>query len=253
MLKSDRLTHATALFSHLGDSMTTSFALLGRIPADTIEAPVLQKLQVFARAHDSLMVVDPQGGAPAVQLQSLQGFLGEFFPASFATAALARFQQEDASFLTAQQSWPRVDWAGLAGHGAPIAPPTDAELDAADLGHHPDQGQIEQWLTQQHGSLLQSASSLTPERISVLVNQVSSSAPSESAATDEASVGDFWNCLVRHLGIWGALAVFSALGAALIILTGTGPIGIPLIIWLIATFGGGTAVIILNCALSPFS
>lgn len=233
--------------------MPTSFFLLDRISADTIESPVLQKLQAFARAHDSLVVVNPQGGSPAVQLQSLQEFLREFFPDSFASAALARFQREDASFLTAQQSWRRVDWGGLAGHGAPIVPPTDSDLDATGLGHRPDHAQLENWLTQQHGPLLQSASSLTSERISVLVNQVSSSAASESAATDEASAGDFWNCLVRHLGIWGALAVFSALGAALIILTGTGPIGVPLIVWLIATFGGGTAVIILNCALRPFS
>jgi hypothetical protein len=234
--------------------MATSFALLNRVSADTIEPAVLQKLRAFAEAHDSLVVVDPRGGAPAVQRQSLEGFLHEYFPGSFATAALGRFRREEGSHLTDNQSLQRVDWARLAEHGAPIALPSDSDLDTAGLGHRPDHGQIENWLTLHHGALMQSASRLTREQVSALVDQISSSsAASGSAITDEASAGDFWNCLVRHLGVWGALAVFSALGAALIILTGTGPIGLPLTIWLIGTFGGGTAVIILNCALNPFS
>jgi hypothetical protein len=234
--------------------MATSFALLNRVSGDAIEPAVLQKLQAFAEAHDSLVVTDPQGGAPAVQLQSLERFLNDHFPGSFAAPALARFQREEGSHLTDKQSWQHADWGGLAGHGAPVATPGDANLDAAGLGHRPDRGQMESWLSQHHGALLQSASRLTREQVSALVNQISASpAASGSAITDEASASGFWNCLARHLGWWGALAVFSALGAALIILTGTGPIGLALTIWLIGTFGGGTAVIILNCATNPFS
>lgn len=231
--------------------MATSFALLSRA-SDTIEPAVLHELQAFAGAHDSLIVL-LQGGAPAVQEQALEGFLRDHLPESSA-AALARFQREEGSHLTADQSLRHADWAELAQYGAPIAPPTDSDLDTAGLGHRPQRGEVENWLGQHHGALLQSASQLTREQLSALLNQISSSsAAGGSAITDQASAGDFWNCLVRHLGWWGALAVFSALGAALIILTGTGPIGLALTIWLIASFGGGTAVIILNCATRPFS
>jgi hypothetical protein len=234
--------------------MATSFSLLNRISGDTIEPAVLQGLQAFAQAHDSLVVLAPEGGAPAVQQQSLEGFLRDHFPGSFAASALARFRREEGGHLTGDQSLRHANWADLAGHGAPIAPPSDSDLDTTGLGHRPHRGQVESWLAQHHGALAQSASRLTREQVSALVNQISSSpAAGGSAITDEASAGDFWNCLVRHLGWWGALAVFSALGAALIILTGTGPIGLPLTIWLIGTFGGGTAVIILNCAINPFS
>jgi hypothetical protein len=60
-----------------------------------------------------------------------------------------------------------------------------------------------------------------------------------------------WECLVSKIGIWGAILVFAALGAAFIVATATGPFGVALTVWLISTFGGGTAVLILNCIRNP--
>lgn len=60
-----------------------------------------------------------------------------------------------------------------------------------------------------------------------------------------------WDCVVSKIGYWAALAVFAAFGALLIIGTATGPWGVPLAIFLAATLGGGTAVIVANCVLNP--
>lgn len=60
-----------------------------------------------------------------------------------------------------------------------------------------------------------------------------------------------WDCVVSKIGYWVALGVFAAFGALLIIGTATGPFGVPLAIFLAATLGGGTAVIVANCVLNP--
>jgi hypothetical protein len=62
-----------------------------------------------------------------------------------------------------------------------------------------------------------------------------------------------WDCVVRRLGWWAALAVFAAAGAFLIVGTATGPWGVPLAIWLIGVLGGSTAVIVMNCVMNPSS
>ena len=60
-----------------------------------------------------------------------------------------------------------------------------------------------------------------------------------------------WDCAVRHLGLWAALAVFAAVGSLLRVGTATGPWGVPLAVFLISTLGGATALIILNCLANP--
>jgi hypothetical protein len=60
-----------------------------------------------------------------------------------------------------------------------------------------------------------------------------------------------WDCAVRNLGFWGAMAVFAAVGSLLIVGTATGPWGVPLAIFLIGVLGGTTATIVLNCLANP--
>ena len=62
-----------------------------------------------------------------------------------------------------------------------------------------------------------------------------------------------WDCCVAHLGFWATLAVFAAVGAFLIVGTATGPWGLPLAIFLIATLGLGSGTIVGNCVLNPNS
>jgi hypothetical protein len=225
-----------------------TFPLLGRIPAQVVGDPQLQKLQAFAAAHNTLIVLNAQTGSAMVRLPSLSSFLDTYFPASFAQAGMARMQQQFSANLTSETGWQQVDWLNLAQFGAPINPPSDADLDSTGLGRTPQPGQVETWLRGNYAALMEAGSQLSREQLSGLINQISGSSVAATGIAPAGTVSGFWECLVRHLGLWGAIAVFSALGAAIIILTGTGGITLPLIIWLIATFGGGTAYIIINCA-----
>lgn len=60
-----------------------------------------------------------------------------------------------------------------------------------------------------------------------------------------------WDCVVSKIGYWAALGVFVLFGSLLIIGTATGPWGIPLAIFLAATLGAATAVMVANCVLHP--
>jgi hypothetical protein len=227
-----------------------TFPLLDRIPAQTVGAAQLQRLRAFATAHNTLIVLHPQTGSPLVYQPALSGFLDTYFPASFAQAGLARLRLEFGNDLTSEEGLQPVEWLRLSQHGAPVSPPSDANLNTTGLGPAPEPGQVETWFHGNYASLLQVGSELSRAQLSGLINQMSEQPATEAVMTPESTTAGFWNCLVRHLGLWGAVAVFSALGAAIIILTGTGGITLPLIIWLVASFGGGTAGIIINCAIN---
>jgi hypothetical protein len=108
---------------------------------------------------------------------------------------------------------------------------------------------VEGWLHQNYPELDAAASRLTREQLSGLVRQMSSPPSSQGGAVaDAGTIAGFEECLIRHLGLWAMIAIVAALGAAIIIVTATGGITAPLIVWLVATFGGGTAYIIINCA-----
>jgi hypothetical protein len=62
-----------------------------------------------------------------------------------------------------------------------------------------------------------------------------------------------WDCVVRHVGWWATLGLVALFGAALIIATATAGWGTPLAIWLTSVVGGGTATILVNCAINPHS
>jgi len=232
----------------------TAAPILNRIPADSVGHEQLAKLQAFSDALNTLAVRDPQTGRVLVNRPALARFLDGHFPPDVARGLLARFDQGFSDHLNAQPGRHQVDWRELSQHGAPIHPLSNAEMNGSGLPEHPGHGEVENWVHQRYGALLATASQLTREQLSGLVRQESAlPAAAEGTFTAAGTIAGFEACLERHLGWWAMLAVVGILGALLIIFTATGPISLPLTIWLIGVFGGGTATIILNCALNNAS
>lgn len=229
----------------------TAAPILNRIPADTVGHEQLTKLQAFSEALNTLVVSGPQDGQVQVDRAALARLLEDHFPPDVARGLLARAEREFGDHLNAHPGGHKVDWRELAQHGAPIHPPSDADLNNAGLPEHPGHGEVENWVHQHYRDLAASASRLTREQLQGLINQESApAATAEGTFTAAGSVAGFEACLERHLGWWGMIAVIGVLGALLILFTGTGPIGLALTIWLIGVFGGGTAAIIIDCALN---
>ncbi|MDQ1739056.1 MAG: hypothetical protein QOE53_708 [Pseudonocardiales bacterium] len=74
----------------------------------------------------------------------------------------------------------------------------------------------------------------------------------EDSIGASVTLTDWWSCIVRNVGWFIAVAVFAALGAAIITSFFTAGASLALWLWLAGIFGGGYATIALNCLVNPW-
>ncbi len=220
--------------------------LLSLVPAGAINDAALTKLKALSENLDTLMLRSSQGDF-AVDKDALCAMAEAYLPRDLARALMARFVAEFPERLSPDaDSFTNVDWGTFASTTPDLLQPTAADLTTAGLSPSPDAAAFLDWMELRYGRQIAAAERLDQESVDAIITKLAS-----GVVSPQTSTSDLWTCLVRHLGWWGALGVFSALGAVLIILTATGGITAPLVIWLVATFGGGTATIIIDCAINP--
>lgn len=132
-----------------------------------------------------------------------------------------------------------LTWREAATHGVPIAPLSDTEQHALGIKKTDTEEDIRSLFAQQF-----------PEINKVWFGPAKPSV-TEDVFRNLAHNRTVWDCVVAQIGYWGALAAFAAAGSVIIILTASGGFLLPLVTFLFAVLGFGTATIVLNCVLNP--
>jgi hypothetical protein len=132
-----------------------------------------------------------------------------------------------------------LTWREAATHGVPIAPLSDAEQRAIGIKKTDTDEELRSLFAQQF-----------PEIDKVWFGPAKPSV-TEDVFRNFAHNRTVWDCVVAHIGWWGAMAAFAAASAIILILITSGGALIAAVIWLIAVLGLATTTVITNCIVSP--
>lgn len=221
---------------------------------------VLQRLAAFNAQLDGLIVLD--GAELKYHLPSLTSFFNDarYFPAGFGTRAIGRIKAGAPNLLSSATGLPTVPIAQLGQHVPGVVPLTAEHIFKSGVPANPQLHDLNAFATRSgvtqsvlgwSGTQLRSylegltAPALTPELLGQLPMV-------EDSIGASVTLVDWWSCIVRHVGWFIAVAVFAAIGAAIITAFFTAGATLALWIWLAGVLGGGYATIALNCLVSPW-
>lgn len=214
--------------------------ILEILPRGAVDEKVRQRLRKFLRGLDELVWEDD--GELRIDSKTYRRLLddAEIFPSK----VRERIDRETGARLEGKMKAKaakgrQVRWRELAAHDNPLEPLSVAELRALgiDANAAPD-------------DVKRAIRSAAPE-FPVELLDASAEELRDIAVRGIEHNRTVWDCVVSKVGYWAALGIFAAFGALLIIGTATGPFGVPLVIFLSATLGLGTATIVGNCVLNP--
>lgn len=215
-------------------------SLVELLPKELGNPAARQRLRRLADDLDESLAVDPAKGL-SVDSKVLTRMVrnNDIIPPKFQDQILNELQTHIGDRLVSGQGKSRVRWSRQSEHGSPTKPVSARRLREQGVDPSLPVNRVREALRQQYPEIpafwLDADASQIQEAV-------------ESALAHNQTV---WDCCVRRLGWWGALWVFAAVGAALIVGTATGPWGTALAVWLIGVLGGGTATIVFNCLLNP--
>ena len=214
-------------------------AIVDLFPRELQDQDVRRRLKKFAQELDQIAAVE-SGGEVVVDQDVLERVIGSaIFPQDLQDRVRTEAKNHLGSKLKRAPRGQKLKWHELAEHDRSLKPTSVDELRRLGIDS---------------GTSVERAKEILRENYPELPAEVLDAGGPElhqmavKALHHNRTV---WDCCVAHLGWWATLWVFAAVGALLIVGTATGPWGIPLLIWLIAVLGGGTAVIVMNCVLNP--
>jgi hypothetical protein len=237
--------------------------LLKRLPAGTLHKDQQERLEAFTAELDTLFTLGQGTNEPLIVRAALQRLLNntQYFPEGWGKAIFGRLNTMFPEQWTDADGQPRIAWKDLGKYVTAVDPPSAEELNALGLGPNPAPGEIRRFL-QADPALAEHLRTFTGHELrriveGLLAPTLQPAKPGKPVAVTmelaSASASEFMACLERKLGYFAMVAIIAAVGAAIIIGTATAPITLPLIIWLTATLGAGTATIVLNCMRAPYS
>lgn len=214
-------------------------AVVDLFPAELGDEDVRQRLKQFTRDLDQMTRTGSDGNVVVDEDIFEQILTGGTFPDDLQERVRSEARTHLHGHLHRGSGGGKLTWHQLAAHEKSLQPSSIDELKQLGINHDTTVKRAKQILHEHYPQLpLAVLDADGPE-----LHQLATRALQHNRTV--------WDCCVAHLGWWGALWVFAAVGALLIVGTATGPWGIPLLIWLIAVLGGGTAVIVMNCVLNP--
>jgi hypothetical protein len=235
--------------------------IMAYLPRAALPDYTLERLTHFTAALDEVLVYDAQADTVRFNEPVLSTLLQNpiFFPKTFSQVML-RESEEDLRVMGVREGGESLDWEQVRAYVPVIQPITVDEFREFGLPENPSMNQAHRFLTSFDSRLADATSRISPAQLRNLAEaycapglEIPRSPDEPLQVTDpHSAAGDFTSCLRRHLGFWATIGVIAAVGAVIIIGTGTAPVTTPLIIWLTATRGGGTAGIVVGCLRDPF-
>lgn len=209
-------------------------------PEELGEPQVRQRLRKLADELDELLSLDESGELMVDQdalLRIARNWDG--VPAEQQDLIVRETQKHLGQKLKKPGRGRHLGWRDAAQHGVPIRPEPAATLHALGIGKSSSVGDVRRILRERYPDI----PSFWLEADAATIRETTLRALAHNLT--------LWDCMVGHLGYWGALATFAAVGSVIIVCTATGPWGGPLALFLIATLGSGTAFIVFNCLANP--
>jgi hypothetical protein len=216
--------------------------VLNLIPQEFQSPEVRQRLINFARELDQLLAIDDKGELTVdrdVAMRIVQN--KDFIPSNLQDQIRRELEAHLGGKIKSAGKNRHITWRELVDQDTPIKPIDVGELRAKGMGAACSAQKARQILDEHYPGFPKFWLDADADKIR------------EAALQGFKHNRTVWDCCVAHLGFWAALAVFAAAGAFLIVGTATGPWGIPLAIFLIATLGLGSGTIVANCVLNPNS
>jgi hypothetical protein len=210
------------------------------LPEELGEPKVRQRLQKFTKELDKLLFLD-ESGTLSIDPDALTkaAHNTDFFPPEVQALIARETEKHLGGRAKARGKGRRVSWRDAARQAIVIQPGSAEALRELGIDGSTPVDKARRIVRKQYPEIPNFC--LDADAVTIRETVIRALAHNQTV----------WDCVVRHLGYWGALAVFAALGGILIVGTATGPWGLPLAIWLIGVLGGGTAAIVLNCVLNP--
>jgi hypothetical protein len=213
------------------------------IPAKLLGAQVQQQLRLFTAELDSLMFLDDQNEL-AVDRKALLKILRN--PKFFSTVdenlkdfILIETTKNLGRKVKERHGGKAVKWLEAVQFGLPIDRESIAQLQKLGISQTSTADDIKNILREQLPDLSDSWFDND--------NETLANAMLENFRKNRS----VWDCVVARLGIFIAIGVFAAVGAGIIVLTATGGIAAPLLVWLIGLLGAGNATVVANCIINP--
>lgn len=213
--------------------------ILDMIPIEFKDPDVRRALHKLTKDLDELTSINDSSQTVAVDRAVALRIIRDNFPADMQERVQREMEGHLGQTLKDLGRDRHLPWLEMTAHDNPFHPVSPAELQELGIDAKSSSTDVRRVLREHYPGIPEFFLDADPARIHDTTIQ---------ALLHNRTV---WDCCVAHLGWWGAVAVFAAAGAFLIVGTATGPWGIPLAVWLIGMFGGGTAVILLNCVWNP--
>ena len=210
-------------------------------PDNLLDKQTFQKLNALSNELDTVLFLDDSGELAAdrdavIRIAKTNMLLA---PDLHEIALLESAKHLGRQLKKRKDTGRPLTWREAATHGAPIAPLSDDEQRALGVKKTHTEEEIRNLLAQKFPDI--NKVWFGPAKLSF----------TEDVFRNFAHNRTVWDCVVAHIGWFGALAAFAAAGSVIIILTATGGFAAPLVVWLIGVLGLGTATIVLNCITSP--
>lgn len=220
------------------------------LPDAAVSREQRRRLKVLGRRLDALVVDD--GGRVAVSRRALDALLDD---RDLLPADAARLLRRDVE----RRLPDRLVAGGRPAGWGPVAQSNGGRVMTADelreIGVHPgaDPDEAAAAVRRRFPDLPKVDRATVEARLlgPVRAPQGSAEAAGAEGGAEAAAGRSVLDCCIAHLGWWAVMMIVAVIGAAIIMATATGPFAVPLTIWLVGMVGGATAVLILNCIVTP--